>query len=265
MEPLQRVNPVTWRGERQVGCGSRLIPDETPVAISYDRNTYAVMMATPSDLADFAVGFSLTEEVIASPAEIEELESLHHADGVELRMALSPGRGDALIGRRRRLAGPTGCGLCGVDSLKEAIRPARHVGAGRCFTPDQIYRALAALPPAQLLNQAARAVHAAAFWTPDAELVLAREDVGRHNALDKLVGALARLGGAGAEGLLLLSSRVSIEMVQKAAVMGVSVIAAVSAPTSLALRVADAAGITLIAIAREDGFEVFTHPHRVAG
>ncbi|MBV8591862.1 MAG: formate dehydrogenase accessory sulfurtransferase FdhD [Acetobacteraceae bacterium] len=263
MEPLQRVSPIIWSGQgRGPSCG-RVIPEEVPIAITYDHNTYAVMMATPADLADFAIGFSLTEEVIGHPSDIEELEVLSHSEGVELRMRLALGRGEVLIGRRRRLAGPTGCGLCGIDSLREAIRPARQVGAGRCFTSGEIYRALAALPPAQLLNRQTKAVHAAAFWEPEAGLIAGREDVGRHNALDKLVGALACMERPSAQGLLLLSSRLSIEMVQKAAVMGAPVIVAVSAPTALALRVAEAAEITVIAVAREDGFEVFTYPHRV--
>jgi len=265
--PVVRVSRLACT-EGSVQRGERAIPEETPVALVHNGSTYAVMMATPADLADFGVGFSLTEGVIGDPSEIESLELVEHADGVEIRMWLSGERASAASDRRRRLAGPTGCGLCGVESLEVAVRPARTVPAGRTFTSAEISRAVAALRPAQLLNHETRAVHGAAFWEPQAGLVAVREDVGRHNALDKLVGHLAgqaagtRRDPAG--GLVLLTSRVSIEMVQKTAILGAPVLVAVSAPTALAVRTAEAAGITLIAVARDDGFEIFTHPHRVA-
>jgi FdhD protein len=163
------------------------------------------------------------------------------------------------------MTGPTGCGLCGVETLIEAMRPPPDVGEGRSFTPDQIMAAVESLFPLQVLNQETRAVHGAGFWEPERDLVAVREDVGRHNALDKLAGALARDGTSAQSGLVVLTSRVSIEMVQKSAAIGASVIAAVSAPTALAVRMAEACGMTLIAIARKDGFEVFTHPHRIKG
>jgi FdhD protein len=178
-------------------------------------------------------------------------------------MDLAPDRLDALTRRQRRLAGPSGCGLCGLDSLAAAIRPAPSVPPGRAFTPAMIQDAMRAMPAEQALNATTHAVHAAAFWTPEQGLVALREDVGRHNALDKLAGALARTGTTAADGLLLLSSRVSIEMIQKAATMGAPVVVAISAPTSLAIDVANAAGITLIGVARADGFEVFTHLNRI--
>ena len=185
--------------------------------------------------------------------------------GVEARMWLAPGTGRALAGRRRRLAGPTGCGLCGIDSLEEALRPPSPLPRGGApVGPEAILAAMASLTAAQTLNARTRAAHAAALWTPAEGLVAVREDVGRHNALDKLAGALARAGRDAAGGAVLLTSRVSVEMVQKAAAIRAPLLVAVSAPTSLALETARAAGMTLVAIARADGFEVFTHPERIA-
>jgi FdhD protein len=234
------------------------------VALTYNRATHAVMLATPADLADFAVGFSLSEGIIATATDIQALDIVEVPDGIECRMDLANDRLDALTRRQRRLAGPSGCGLCGLDSLAAAVRPAPAVPAGRRFTPAMIHDAMRSMHPAQALNAATHAVHAAAFWTPEQDLVALREDVGRHNALDKLSGALARTGVPAANGLILLSSRVSVEMVQKSATLGAPVIVAISAPTSLAIQVADAAGITLIGVARADGFEVFTHLDRIS-
>jgi FdhD protein len=262
LDPVVPVQRIAWRGDTAQD-GTRVIPRETPVALTYNRATHAVMLATPADLEDFAVGFSLSEGIIATAAEIQALDIVEVPDGIECRMDLADTRLDALTKRQRRLAGPSGCGLCGLDSLAAAIRPAPSVPAGRVFTPAMIQDAMQSMHPAQTMNAATRAVHAAAFWTPEQGLVALREDVGRHNALDKLSGALARMDLPAASGLLLLSSRVSVEMVQKAATLGAPVIVAISAPTSLAIEVAEAAGITLIGVARADGFEVFTHLDRI--
>jgi FdhD protein len=222
------------------------------------------MMTTPRDLEDFAVGFSLSEGLIDSSSDIDSLDIMPLDDGVELRMWLSRPKADRLQERRRHIAGPTGCGLCGIESIAEAMRPAAVIAPGRQFSPQQIMVAMQGLPSHQKLNIETRAVHAAAFWNATSGIVALREDVGRHNALDKLSGALARGSIAAGEGIILLTSRVSVEMVQKSAAIGASVMVAVSAPTALAIRMADAAGITLAAIARADGFEVFTHPHRLS-
>jgi FdhD protein len=244
--------------------GQRAVPEETPVALSYNGGTYAVMMATPHDLEDFAIGFSLSEGIVGSAGEICSLDIVELEDGVELRMWLADAKADLLGARRRHIAGPTGCGLCGVESIAEALRPVAIVSSEARFAPSQIMAAMQALPSLQQLNVETRAVHAAAFWTPPCGIVALREDVGRHNALDKLAGALARDDTTTSDGMVLLTSRVSVEMVQKTASLGAPLLVSVSAPTALAIRMAQAAGITLAAIARADGFEVFTHPGRIA-
>ncbi len=261
-EPTVTVASMTWR-HRGATDGKRIIPEETAVAFTYDGGSYAVMMATPQNLEDFALGLSFTERVISSPADIRQLDIVEHDAGIELRMWLSAPHAAALSDRRRHLAGPTGCGLCGIESLDEAVRPVSRVTTEQTFTFSEIMGALESLPARQELNRQTRAVHAAAFWRSDAGLHAVREDVGRHNALDKLAGALLRDRVPTHTGMVLLTSRVSVEMVQKTAMIGAPMIVAVSAPTGLAARTAEAAGITLVAIARGDGFEVFTHPQRV--
>ena len=260
--PVLRVARTAWRADSSIE-GERSIPEETAVAFTYNRASHAVMMATPADLEDFAVGFSLSERIVASPREIEEFEVVPGANGIELRMWIAEPQSDAFYQRRRFLAGPTGCGLCGIESLAEAMRGPPTVRSDLRLSAAAITAALVSLAPHQALYRQTHAVHAAAYWEPSAGLVALREDVGRHNALDKLAGALARNSIWPARGVIVLTSRVSVELIQKAAVMGAPVIAAVSAPTALAVRVAGAAGITLVAVARDDGFEVFTHPGRI--
>lgn len=262
--PVTRVIRSAWRRQSSAPSGDRIIAEETPIAFIYNGSSYAVMMATPQDLQDFAVGFSLTEGVVSKVEGILQLEIVEQSAGIELRMWLDEKDAATLSERRRFLAGPTGCGLCGIESLEEAVKPVRSVGEGRVFAPDDIVRAIDALAPRQLLNLQTRAVHAAAFWHAETGLAAVREDVGRHNALDKLCGMLARASQSANTGMILLTSRVSVEMVQKAAAIGAPLIVAVSAPTALAVRTAESAGITLVAIARGDGFEIFTHGHRIS-
>ncbi len=243
-----------------------MVAEECAIAFSYNRLSHAVMMATPDDLADLALGFSLNEGILDQVDQLRAFDVIAPPGedaGLELRMWIDEARMGQLEKRRRRIAGPTGCGLCGLESLSDAVRPPSVVPEGSSFTTTQISEAAASLAPAQRLNHATRAVHAAGFWTPDAGLVAVREDVGRHNALDKLTGALAKQATAIDHGVLVMTSRLSVELVQKAARMGAPVLAAVSAPTALAVRVAERAGMTLIGIARDDGYEVFTGARRI--
>jgi FdhD protein len=259
--PARCVPRQAWRSGSTL-IGERTLAEEVPVAFSYDGATHAILMATPDDLEDFALGFTYTEGIITAAAEIAELAIVSVADGIVLRMWLTGDRSDAFAARRRRFVGPAGCGMCGLESLAEANRTIPLASCDLQVTRRDIEEAVAALPASQQLNIQTRAVHAAAFWRPDQSLVL-REDVGRHNALDKLAGALLREGLPAADGVIVLSSRISIELVQKAGMMGAAIIVGVSAPTALAVRTAEATGLTLVGIARDDGFEVFTHPERI--
>ena len=256
--------------------GERLLPEEVAVALTFNGSTQAVMMATPDHLIDFAYGFALTEG-LATPSEIESVEPVETGKGLDLQLWVTPAAEARLKHRRRVMAGPVGCGLCGIDSLEQALRelpPVPH-GAFR-LTPTQVMAAVAALPGQQRLHDATRAAHAAGFWDGQRMLAL-REDVGRHNALDKLAGALVRASTHPATtavgcvlartvpptGAVVLTSRVSIDLVQKVAAMGVPCLIAVSSPTADAVDLADQLGVTLIAQARADGFEAFTHTDRI--
>jgi FdhD protein len=257
-----RHEEIAWRGGLATPT-SRLVAEETAVALSYNGSTHAVMMATPADLEDFGIGFTLTEGIVQGARDIESIEVIAGELGIEVRMWLAGDRAAALAARRRAMSGPVGCGLCGIESLEQARRAPLRVSAGAEFPARDLLAAMQALSPLQLLNQQTRSVHAAAFWHPSTGIGPVREDVGRHNALDKLAGAIVAEGFSASEGAVLLTSRVSVEMVQKAAIIGAPVVIAVSAPTTLAIQTADEAGITLLAIARDDGYGVFTHPHRI--
>jgi FdhD protein len=261
---IREVHRAAWRGG-VIKDGIRFVPEEVPIAMTYNGGSQAVMMGTPQDLEDFAIGFSLDEGLIGDLAEIEDLKIIYLDDGIELRMWLTEPAAARLTTRRRLLAGPTGCGLCGIDSISEAIRPVSKVASRHQFDASQIMAAMASITELQRINTVTRAVHGAAFWSQRNGVELVREDVGRHNAIDKLGGALARAKRPAYAGVVLLTSRVSVEMVQKAATIGASVLVSISAPTALAVRTAEQANITLVAVAREDGFEIFTNGHRIAG
>lgn len=257
------------KGQDQGAPSPRALPHETAVALSFNGSAQAVMMATPADLTDFIYGFALTEG-IAQPKDFQDLKLHQEPRGIDIQAWLSSDAAERLQKRRRRMAGPVGCGLCGIDSITEALRDQPPLPDDNLrLTPDAIMAAIAALPAHQPLHDATRAAHCAAFYHEGA-VIAAREDVGRHNALDKLAGHLARQaaaqhpGAAQKSGAVLLTSRVSIDLVQKVAAMGQPIMIAVSAPTADAVALAQALNITLIGLARPDRFEVFTHPHRIS-
>ncbi len=256
------VTRLKWSGGI-LSAGHRTIPEEVPVALTYDGTTYAVMMVTPSDLVDFALGFSLSECVVDDASEIESLDIMEVEGGIEARMWLKPPASARNRGRRRAILGPTGCGLCGVDSITEALKPLPFVGSNELrISGGDLVSAMAALQKQQVLNAQAKAVHAAGLWLGQ-ENRLVREDVGRHTALDKIIGAAAASAISASDGAILLTSRVSVELVQKTARLGSCIIAAISAPTALAVKVANEAGITLAAVLRGEDFEIFTRPERI--
>jgi FdhD protein len=262
--PLTQATRLARRAAG-TAAGNRMVPEETPVAFSFAGTTHAVMMASPADFEDFALGFSLTEGIIDAPEEIEAIEVEDHGAGVDIQIRLKDQANTRFQARRRRLAGPVGCGLCGIESIEEAMRSVDNVErATITLSAADIVQSVKLLSKVQPLHAETGAVHAAGFYVPGKGIVQAREDVGRHNALDKLAGALTRKGIDGSSGAVVVTSRVSVEMVQKTAAIGASFIIAVSAPTALAIRTAEEAGMTLVALVRGEDFDVFTHPERVS-
>src|SRR5216683_2840676 len=241
------------------------IAAEVPVALAYNGVSHVVMMATPSDLADFALGFSLSEGILADADELLDLEIEEGEIGIRVSMRITSERFTALKERRRNMTGRTGCGLCGVDDLTQVARPLPRVGTGVNVGVGAIHRALNSLPARQLANQETGAVHAAAWATPTGKIAFVREDVGRHNALDKLIGAIERGQIDPEAGFAVITSRCSFEMVQKAATIRIPILVAISAPTTMALRIAEQTGITLVALARSDSITVYANPGRIRG
>ncbi len=253
---------VRWEGEIRTEQEEQIV-EETPVAIVYNGIPHVVMMATPTDLEDFTLGFSMTEELIQSPADLERLEIVRYSRGVEIQATVAARCAEVIAGRTRRLTGRTGCGICGADGV-DAVLKEIHPVTGKAPIPvSAVQKALDALAANQPLNAASGAVHAAGWARADGTLELMREDVGRHNALDKLVGAAMTARVDAKEGFAVVTSRASFEMVQKAAVLGAPLLAAISGPTGLAVRVARQSGLTLVGFARRGRLTVYTHPERV--
>ena len=248
-----------------VSSGDAPVAEEVPVAFVYNQRPHVVMMATPDDFEDFAIGFTLSEEIVRSPNDLQRVEIVRHGQGVELQITVPAEIGEKLATRGRQLAGRTGCGLCGVETISEALREPRTVTWRETLDAAALWRAAAELGARQEYNRATGAMHAAAWCTFDGTIRVVREDVGRHNALDKVIGALAREHTDASTGFLIMTSRASYELVQKAAVAGVPLLAAVSRPTGLAIRLADAADVTLIGLLRGHTANVYTHAEHIRG
>lgn len=251
--PVNRLRADVWRSADDE------LAEEVPVALEYNGVSHAVMLATPADIAHFALGFSLSEGIIESTAEFYGVEIDEGASGITAHIEIAAGAFARLKDRRRNLLGRTGCGLCGVDSLEQVIRPLTYLAPTRVLSARAIRRAIAGIKQLQPLNRITGAMHAALWCDASGALHMGFEDVGRHNALDKLIGALLAAGIDPARGFVLITSRASVEMVQKAATVGISALVAISAPTALAARTAQACGMTLVAFAREDDFAAYTH------
>jgi FdhD protein len=239
------------------------VTEEVPVALVYHGVPHVVMLASPADLEDYAVGFTVSEGLVASPREIQSVEVARTADSVEVRIGIAGERFSELLRRRRNLTGRSGCGLCGAETVDEAIRPPTKVARGPTVTAADLHAALEQLESQQPVNARTGSIHAAAWVVPGKGIQLVREDVGRHNALDKVIGALVRSATDVNAGYALITSRASFEMVQKAATAGIAFVAAVSAPTGLAIRMAEQTGLTLVGFARRASHVVYANPERL--
>ena len=252
----------SWRGSVHTAKHD-YVAEEVPVVLVYNTHPHVVMLSTPLNLEDFALGFSLTEEIIAQACELQSIRVVQRSKGVEVRMTIPEARFEKLHGKRRNMTGRTGCGLCGASTLEQAIRHPHPVGKGLALDAAQLSSGFAEMAQKQSLNLMTGAVHAAAWLHPERGIVAVREDVGRHNALDKLIGSLAKTNCDFENGWLLVTSRASYEMVQKAASVGITLLAAISAPTALAIQLAEECGLTLIGFARHENHVIYTHPHRL--
>lgn len=239
------------------------VAEECPIALVYHNVPHVVMLATPANLEDFAVGFTLSEGLVGRPDEIREVEVTVAAEAVDVKVTVAWERFTELLHRRRNLTGRTGCGLCGAETAEDAIRELGQVGPGTPTTTQDLHAAIEQLGTMQPINARTGSVHAAAWVIPGQGIQFVREDVGRHNALDKAIGALVRQKMDLAAGYMLVTSRASYEMVQKCATVGISFLAAFSAPTAFAVRLAQKSGLTLVAFARRDRHVVYAHPHRL--
>lgn len=256
------TQPAELWGPAGVSAVEEQVAEEVPIALVYNGVPHVVMMATPADLEDFAVGFSLTEELVPGTPDILGLKVERYSLGVEVQVNVTPACATAIANRTRSLTGRTGCGICGSATIEGVLKQLHPVPPGPSISRAAVHRALAELGARQPLNQETGTVHAAGWAGLNGEVLLVREDVGRHNALDKLVGALARAGTPQA-GFVVVTSRASFEMVQKATVLGAPLVAAISGPTGLAVRVAEQSGVTLVGFARGDRLTCYTHPERL--
>jgi FdhD protein len=239
------------------------VAEEMPIGLVYHGVPHVVMLATPADLEDFAVGFTISEGLVERPEEIRSVEVIHGAEAADVKITVAWQRFSALLQRRRNLTGRTGCGLCGAETAEDAIRDIMRVGPGPTVSTDSLHQAIEQLGTLQPINARTGSVHAAAWVIPGKGIQLVREDVGRHNALDKAIGALVRSGADISAGYMLITSRASFEMVQKSATVGISFLAAFSAPTAFAVRLAHKTGLTLVAFARRDRHVVYANPERL--
>lgn len=260
---LTQVNVARWRNGTLSSAVDQ-VAEEVPIALVYNGISHVVMLATPADLADFALGFSLSEGVFRDKSDLYSVDVVAQSQGIELQMDVATACFMQLKERRRNLTGRTGCGLCGAESLDQALRlPAQSISLATLEIPAKsIELAFKTVQSHQPLQQVTGATHACAWVNMQGEIQLMREDVGRHNAMDKLIGALAK-SPVPADGFALTSSRASVEMVQKVASAGISMLAAISAPTGLAVRLADRYGVTLIGFLRDNQFVIYTHKHRI--
>ncbi|MEK8033901.1 formate dehydrogenase accessory sulfurtransferase FdhD [Ideonella sp. DXS29W] len=257
------VDVTAWRAGA-ASAHADVLADEVPVALSFNGISHAVMMASPADLEDFALGFALTERLIDGPQELYGVELHEVPEGIEVQLEVAAACEWRLKERRRTLAGRTGCGICGTESLAQVRRQLPTVPAVPAvrLQPHALAEAQQALRGWQAVQQLTGASHAAAWCATDGRVRLVREDVGRHNALDKLVGAMVRARAEAADGFILITSRASFEMVQKTAMAGVGVLAAVSAPTAPAVEIARECGLALAGFVRGPDFVAYTHPER---
>lgn len=247
-------------GWQQTG---EVLAEEVPVAFLFNGEPYAVMLATPADLADFALGFARSEGILRDTAELRDLEIRSGLTGIEVDLAVEPACAARIRPALRALPGPSSCGLCGTRALEDAIRWPPPVGSVARTSSAAIQAGVAGLDAHQRLRAATGATHAAAWLGLDGRVLCVREDIGRHNALDKLIGAMLRSRLATDTGMLCVTSRASYEMVQKAASAGIEILVAMSAPTALAVKLAESAQLTLLAFAREGRHVLYTHAHRV--
>ncbi len=258
----QQTTVDRWRGE-QHERKQDYIAEEVPISLVYNGLPHVVMLATPTDLEEFALGFSITEGIIKNPQELLSARIYNRSNGIEVQLKIPDHRFQCLADKGRNLTGRTGCGLCGASTLRQAIRQPNPVNGDLSLSAAELRSALTNINQHQKLNQLTGAVHAAAWATPEQGILTIREDVGRHNALDKLIGFLLRTGKDLSSGFVIVTSRASYEMVQKTAWVGITLLAAVSAPTGLAIRLAEETGLTLIGFARGDQHVVYTHPQRL--